>query len=140
LELSAKRKGARNTCSCKSWRSAVVQEGGGFAPSEQTEKFRLSRNNIRFHELTYTELTVALTELTKNLLLPRLNTVIDMDQQLCWAWSAEILLARESAFQREMDHEITELASAAFRAALASIRPPGQQWDQAVLVLQQVRA
>lgn len=123
---------------CESWRSAALQEDGRITLGEGTERFRLTKNDVRFHELDYAELTVALTELTKNLLLPRLTTLIDLDQQLFWAWCAEILLARESAFQRETDPEITVLATVAFQAALANMLSPGQSWNPAMLPLQQI--
>jgi hypothetical protein len=65
------------------WQQSVATSQG-LTIGGQSEQYRLLANNIGFHELDYDELRTACVELTKLLLLPGANTVIDHDHS--WLW------------------------------------------------------
>lgn len=60
------------------------------------------------------------------LLLPGLNTIVDLDHELLWSWCGELLLGgTEAPFAScSVNREIRELATTTVRAALANVRPP----------------
>lgn len=106
---------------CRSWRTAATANGGlSIGVSEQ---FRLHANGVRFHELSYNELREAAVGLTEGLLLPGLNTVIDLDHMLFWSWCGELLLGQGGPLSAGVDPQIRQLAESAVRTALANARP-----------------
>ncbi len=118
---------------CDSWVNAAQQPEGGFAIGSATERYRLHRNGIRFHELTYSEIQTACTGLSRVLLLKGLNTVIDLDHQLFWAWAGEVLLSPRSSFFSCHESGLRQLFETCVRAALAGITLPPQsneEWER----------
>lgn len=118
---------------CESWVDAAQQPGGGFVIGAATEKYRLHRNGISFHELTYSEVQTACSGLSRVLLFKGLNTVIDLDHQLFWAWVGEMLLSPRSTFFSNDESELRRLFETCIRAALAGISPPPQSkedWER----------
>lgn len=105
---------------CAAWRASAT-DGGGIQIGYQSEQHRLHRNEVRMHELDYDGVRAALVGLTEILLLPGLNTVVDLDHQLLWSWCGELLLGSRSGIT--LDREIRGLAEIAVRAALAGARP-----------------
>jgi len=91
---------------CHSWMKTAQQPEGGFAIGGATEQYRLHRNGISFHALGYDEIQTACTSLSQVLLFKGLNTVIDLDHQLFWAWAGEMLLSRRSTFFSNEEMEI----------------------------------
>ncbi len=71
---------------CDSWVAAVSMEGGGFAIGRESEQYRLFNNGVQFHDLEYESLIASISGLTKVLLLPGLNTVVDQDHFGLWSW------------------------------------------------------
>lgn len=108
---------------CDSWIAAASQPGGGLALGPATERFRLRNNGIVFHELSFEELQTAFVALTRVLLQPGLNTIIDTDHLQFWAWIAQLLLVQTSANPAARDREVKHLLALCVRAALAPSRP-----------------
>lgn len=79
------------------WRSAV------------TLRHRLHRNGVVFHALGIDELRAACLGLSEVLLLPGMNTILDLDHRLFWAWAGQLLLGPEAAVFRADEREIAEL-------------------------------
>lgn len=118
---------------CDTWINAAQQPEGGFAIGGATEQYRLHRNGISFHALSYDEIQAACTGLSKVLLFKGLNTVIDLDHQLFWAWAGEVLLSPRSSFFANEEIEIRQLFETCIRAALAGVTPPPQSredWER----------
>lgn len=103
---------------CRSWIKAATANGG-IAIGMQSESFRLHQNGVRFHELEYDELRAACVGLTEILLLPGLNTIIDLDHGLMWSWCAEVLLGAGAPSAHQADPEVPRLASLTLHCALA---------------------
>jgi len=115
---------------CDSWVNATQLPGGGFAIGAASEQHRLHRNGITFHELNYSEIQAACTGLSRVLLFKGLNTVIDLDHRLFWAWAGEMLLSPRSTFFSNTESELRQLFETCIRAALAGItRPPQSKED-----------
>ncbi len=106
---------------CDAWVKAASSPGGGTALGPETGRLRLHRNGIRFDELSYDELQAACTSLSNVLLRPGLNTIIDADHLLFWAWAGELLLSPEAKFFSADEMELQQLFSSAIRASLAPI-------------------
>lgn len=117
---------------CAAWRAEATRDGG-IAIGPQTERFRLRHSGIQFHELSFKHLREAVVGVTENLLLPGMNTVVDLDHMLVWSWSAEILIGGEGPLSRRADPEISDLAATAVRAALANTRGPTREAHDAAL-------
>jgi|GEM_PF-876025 len=118
---------------CDSWVSAAQQPGGGFAIGSATEQHRLHCNGISFHELSYPEIQAACTGLSRVLLFKGLNTVIDLDHKLFWAWAGEVLLSPRSVYFEKTETELRQLFDTCVRATLAGTMPPVQSredWDR----------
>jgi len=109
---------------CDSWVGAATG-GGGLQLGADTEKFRLRNNGIQAHDLDYAELRATCIGLTKVLLHPGLNTVIDWDHQALWAWCAEVLAGSRAQFFSANERELKDLLGIACRAALAGVSKPG---------------
>ncbi len=107
----------RITRLCDEWCAAATPPGGGLAIGPSTEGLRLSKNGIVFHELTHEELQAACVGLTRVLLRPGLNTVVDDDHLLLWSWLAQLLVSPPGAGAGD-DREVRELLSVCVRAAL----------------------
>lgn len=120
---------------CGSWIKEAQQSEGGVAIGPVTEQYRLHRNGIAFHDLSYSEVQTACTRLTSVLLLRELNTIIDLDHQLFWAWCGEVLLSPRAPFFDHDEYELKALVETCIRAALAGIQPPSQsvgEWKHRV--------
>lgn len=108
---------------CDDWLAATAK-GEDFVMNDETEKFRLLANGIVFHELNHETLCVALLSLSKVLLRPGLNTIVDWDHFAAWSWCGQLLVAgRTSIFPRE-EQEIQSLYEASIHAALVGCRKP----------------
>jgi hypothetical protein len=117
---------------CDSWlATAMPSEGGGLTIGVATEQFRLRNNGIQFHELRYSELRAACLGLTKVLLHPGLNTVVDLDHKLFWSWCGELFAGSKSSYFGDDEREIKELFGLACRASLAGVyRPDKRGWEE----------
>ena len=122
---------------CDDWCDASVLPEGGLQIGVQTEQFRLLANGVVFHELSHEELCAALFGLSKVLLHPGLNTVIDQDHYALWSWSGELLLSRLPHFFPDTQREIQSLYAATIHAALAGCsRPPAteEEWQEQIRI------
>jgi hypothetical protein len=116
---------------CDAWVAAATPASGGLQIGEGAERYRLLANGIAFHDLTYAELRAACLGLARVLLRPGLNTVIDFDHMLFWAWSAEIFAGSAATYFDDAERESKELFGLACRAALAgTYRPDDQGWKE----------
>jgi hypothetical protein len=109
------------------WKQNAVSPQGVIQLGGKSERYRLRANQIGFHELDYDELCTACVELTKQLLLPGHNTIIDLDHHLLWSWCAELLLGRGGPLSTSIDREISQLAQTTTRAALAGVSLPTRE-------------
>lgn len=127
---------------CDDWVNTVRQEGGGFAIGGDSEQYRLLRNGLKYHELSFEQLIASSAGLTKVLLLPGLNTVIDQDHFGLWSWCAEIILSHESEmFDVQNEMEVKKLFELCIRASLANCQRPTrnrEEWEQRVASDQQI--
>lgn len=108
---------------CDDWCAASIVPGG-FAIGQNTERFRLRVNGVVFHELSHEQLCATILGLSKVLLRPGMNTIIDQDHFLLWSWCGELLLSREANLFSVAQTEIKSLFETAFHAALADCRKP----------------
>jgi hypothetical protein len=109
---------------CDDWCAAATQPGGGIAIGGKTEKFRLLANGIVFHELDHECLCAALIGLSKVLLRPRLNTIVDSDHFAIWSWCGELLLSPRASVFPINQREIKQLFETTLHASLANCRKP----------------
>ncbi len=115
---------------CSDWIAAATASGG-IAIGQQSESFRLHQNGVRFHELDYDELRAACVGLTEVLLLPGLNTIIDLDHKLLWSWCGEVLMGRGAPYNHHVDREMAQLAALTLRCALSgTIARTREAFDQ----------
>lgn len=124
---------ARITQLCESWLAAAQRNDGSLGIGSATEVHRLHRNGIAFYDLNYEEIQASCIGLTRVLLLKRLNTIIDLDHQLFWAWIGELLLSPRAKVFSSSEHELKQVFEAAIRASLAGVRPPPQskqEWEE----------
>ena len=118
---------------CEDWCAASDVPGGGMVMGASTERFRLLRNGVVFHQLSHTELCSAILGLSRVLLRPGLNTIIDQDHHALWSWCGELLLLRTASIFPHDQREIQQLCTAAIHAALANARKPPasrQEWEE----------
>ena len=118
---------------CDDWCAASVTPDGGMAIGANTEKFRLLANGIQFHELSHEALCAALIGLSKVLLRPGLNTIVDHDHFALWSWCGELLLSPRPQHFPAAQHEIKSLYEACIHAALAHCRKPpksNEEWKE----------
>lgn len=108
---------------CREWCKAVAQPDGSLTIGPEAARLRLHSNGIVFHELSHVELQVACVELSRVLLLPRANTVIDVDHFLLWTWIAQLLQSQSTVPEAR---DVRKLLGLCVRAALAAARPPAQ--------------
>lgn len=124
---------------CDNWYGAATQQNG-FAISGATEQFRLLRNGMQFHELDHDALSAAVVGLSKVLLLPGLNTVIDQDHFGLWSWCGELLLGAGSQYFQREQYELKRLFETAIHASLAGCNRPvnnREEWQEQVRISQQ---
>ena len=98
-----------------------------------TEKYRLLANGVVFHELNHDELCAAVVGLSKVLLRPGLNTVVDQDHFGLWSWLGELLLSPRAGLFPMDQHEIKSLYETALHASLAACRKPvasKEEWQE----------
>jgi hypothetical protein len=107
---------------CDSWIQAATGQGG-IAIGQASEQHRLRNNEVRFHELDFDELRAATVGLAEVLLLQGMNTIVDADHHLLWAWCGEVLLGRGAPYAHQAEPEIAELATTALRASLVYAGP-----------------
>lgn len=110
---------------CDAWLDSATREGG-ISIGGESEQHRLRNNQVRFHELDFEGLRSACVGLSKVLLLPGLNTIVDGDHFLLWSWSAELLLGPGGPLA-DAELDVSRLTSAAVRAALVEARPPTEE-------------
>ncbi|WP_321789801.1 hypothetical protein [Paraburkholderia sp. J94] len=124
---------------CDAWLEAAVQPGGGIAIGGASERFRLRLNGVSFHEIEFDALCAAIVGLTKIVLLPGLNTVVDADHRLLWSWCAEVLLCRQADVFPAEQREIRQLLATAIHCGLAGSRNPSLRagdWQRESLIEQ----
>lgn len=109
---------------CDDWVQAVQQPGGGLALGGKDAQFRLRNNGIEFHALDYEDAQAACIGLTKTLLLPGRNAVIDDDHFWFWSWAAELLLGGHASVFTTSSHELRNLFSVTVRAATSHVGHP----------------
>jgi len=109
---------------CDDWCTASAIPDGGFVIGANTEKFRLLANGVVFHELDHEAMCAAIMGLSKVLLRPGLNTIIDHDHFGLWSWCGELLLNTRAKLFKPDQHEIKSLYETAIHAALADCRRP----------------
>jgi hypothetical protein len=117
---------------CDDWCAASATAGGGIAIGSNTEKHRLLVNGVVFHELDHAALCAALAGLSKVLLLPGLNTIVDHDHFAFWSWCGELLLNPRANLLPRDQHEFKSLYETAVHAALANCRRPTstrEEWE-----------
>lgn len=118
---------------CDDWCAASITPAGGMAIGANTEKFRLLANGVEFHELSHEALCAALIGLSKILLRPGLNTVVDQDHFALWSWCGELLLSPRFQLFPTAQHEFKSLYEASIHAALAHCRKPPvtkEEWQE----------
>lgn len=126
---------------CDSWYHSVRQPCGGIAIGSESEQYRLLRNGVQFHELGFDQLVAAIDGLTKVLLLPGLNTIIDQDHFGLWSWCAEVILNREIDFFSNDEQELKKLFETCIRSSLVHCKKPAanhDEWQQQMEVDQQI--
>jgi hypothetical protein len=107
---------------CDDFVTAIQQPGGGLVLGAQSAKLRLLSNGIEFHALDYEDAQIACIGLTKVLLHPGLNAIIDNDHSWFWSWAGEILLGgHASSLFTTNSHELRSLFSATVRAATVHV-------------------
>lgn len=99
----------------KQWRESE-ENNGDISIGIGSEKLRLHKNGIHFHELGYRELELCCIELSKSLLIKGLNTIINQDHKLFWAWAGE--LNEQQEYLRNNDN-LKKLFSTCIRLTLA---------------------
>lgn len=118
---------------CDDWCAASIPLEGGLSLGGEAEKFRLLKNGVVFHELKQEELCEAIIGLSKVLLLPGLNAVVNDDHFALWSWCGELILAPRSHYFPDEQWEIQSLYAASIHAALAGCRRPAQtlaEWQE----------
>ncbi|MFL6628804.1 MAG: hypothetical protein ACJ8G1_20350 [Vitreoscilla sp.] len=115
---------------CDDWCTASTPPGGGLQIGSETEKFRLRANGVVFHELDFASLCAAVIGLSKALLRPGLNTIVDFDHFTLWSWCAELILASRPSVFAQAQHEIKATYETAIHAALASCTKPPASKDE----------
>jgi len=116
---------------CHSWVSASTAADGTIQISGSSEEFRLRNNGVEFHTLSYNELRAACIGLSRVLLRPGLNTVIDFDHMLFWSWCGEIFASTAASYFGVDEREPQQLFGLACRAALAeTYRPDHRGWEE----------
>jgi hypothetical protein len=115
---------------CDDWCDASVTPNGGMALGIHTDKFRLLANGVVFHELGHEALCAALIGLSKVLLRPGLNTIVDHDHFGLWSWCGELLLGPQSHLFPIEQHEIKSLYETSIHAALTRCRKPQATKDE----------
>lgn len=121
------------TTLCDEWCNASATPSGGMSIGANTERFRLLANGVIFHDLNHEAMCAALIGLSKVLLRPGLNTVIDKDHFALWSWSGELLLGARSQLFPSGQREIKSLYEVALHAALAGCRKPDasvKEWQE----------
>lgn len=97
---------------CNKWCEASSKPEGGLAIGQKSEQFRLLANGMVFHELTHDAVCAALVGLSKVLLRPGMNTVVDQDHYGIWSWCAELLLSPQANVFPHQQYEIKSLFEA----------------------------
>ena len=118
---------------CEEWIEAAHSGGNGsIAIGGSTEKFRLWRNGIQFHEVDLNSVRTAITYLTKTLLLKGYNTIIDFDHKLLWSWLAQVTIGNNTPNMLN-EYQFNELFASVARCSLAGVRNPQdtrEEWDR----------
>lgn len=126
---------------CDSWCNSVQQPGGRIVIGGQSEQYRLLRNGLQFHELGFDQLVASISGLTKVLLLPGLNVIVDQDHFGLWSWCSEVILYRETHFFSDQEYELRKLFELCIRSSLVHCRKPPvnkEEWQQQVQIDQQL--
>jgi len=109
---------------CDDWCAASINPQGGMKIGANTEKFRLLANGVVFHELSHEQLCAAIIGLSKVLLRPGLNTIVDQDHFALWSWCGELILRPSSQMFPVAQWGIQSLYQTAIHAALANCHKP----------------
>lgn len=108
---------------CDSWVAATTG-AGAIQIGMASEQFRLRNNGLEPHDFTYAEVRAACIGLTRVLLLPGFNTIIDFDHRLLWAWCTEVLVGSHGQFFDASERDVRSLLGLACRASLAGVTRP----------------
>jgi hypothetical protein len=125
------------TSLCDQWLEKVMKADGAMAIGVASEGLRLRLNGVVFHEIDYDALRAAIVGLTQVVLLPGLNTVVDADHSLLWAWCGEILLSPHAAIFAPEQRELQHLFETAVHCALSGASNPSlnvRDWQRENLI------
>ena len=118
---------------CEEWIEAAHSGGNGsIAIGGSTEGFRLWRNDILFHEVDLNSIRIAITYLTKTLLLKGYNTIIDFDHKLLWSWLAQVSVGNNISTTLD-EYQFNELFASVARCSMVGVRNPQEtreEWDR----------
>jgi hypothetical protein len=117
---------------CDDWCAAASPQGGVTVFGGNTKKYRLLANGVVFHDLDHEALCAAVVGLSKILLRPGFNTVIDQDHFGLWSWCGELLLSPPAELFPKDQHEIKSFYEATIHASLANCRKPPnskEEWE-----------
>jgi len=109
---------------CDDWCTSSITPRGGTVMGANTERFRLLANGVVFHELSHEQLCAALIGLTRVVLRPGLNTIVNEDHFALWSWCGELLLSPVSQIFPVTQFEIRSLYETVIHSALAHCRKP----------------
>lgn len=117
---------------CDDWCAASRSPDGGLQIAAD-DKFRLIANGVLFHGLDHEALCASLIGLSKVLLHPGLNSVVDYDHYALWSWCGELLLTDQYDLFPGSQREIKSLYATCIHAALANCSgPPSttEEWKE----------
>ena len=115
---------------CEEWCLASKTPEGGIGIGSATEKYRLLKNGVVFHELGYEALCSALIGTAHVLLRPGLNVIVDWDHMFLWSWCGELLLSPRSEYFPYEQYEIKTLAETTVRASLVHCKKPSKSREE----------
>lgn len=107
---------------CDDYCSMIRQPNGSLNIGAESNKYRLSENQIKFHQLEHDELMAAITGLTKTLFQPHMTFIQALDHHLLWSWCGEVLFgmkAQMKIFAEGKLFEHYDLFASVIRGALA---------------------
>ena len=99
------------------WYLAMTADGG-LTVSDHTESFGLLAQGVKFHELSFDALTMAISASTKFVIWPNGNHFGYFDNYRLWAWCAELLVGADAKVFSAQEKDIENLLKLCFNCAL----------------------
>lgn len=109
---------------CTAYSLNVADGAGGMIIPVGSDSLRLRNNGFAFPDLSLDELREVAVGLTRTLLHRGLNTIIDADHLLYWAWIAELLLIPAPPAEAVIQGEVGKVLGLCVKTALAQAHPP----------------